>query len=117
MPINFTAKGMKRPNQPVQFTPELQREFIRCSKDIFYFAENYYTVVEEKRGKHIIKLFNYQKEMLSNFVSNRFSCILSARQMGKCVQMDSIVEIKDENTGKIEEITIKCLLDMVEKKD
>jgi len=83
MPINYTTKGMKRPNEPVEWTPERQREYIKCAKDIFYFAENYYTVVEEKRGKHIIKLFDYQKEMINNFINNRFNCVLSARQMGK----------------------------------
>lgn len=107
MPINYTAKGMKRPNAPVDWTPELQREYIKCSKDIYYFAETYYTVVEEKRGKHVIKLFDYQREMIRNFVENRFNIVLSARQMGKCVQMDSIIEVFDKNTGNCEKITIK----------
>jgi hypothetical protein len=113
MPINYTAKGMKRPNEPVNWTPELQKEYIKCSKDIYYFAENYYTVVEEKRGKHIIKLFDYQREMIKNFVESRFTCLLSARQMGKCLFFGQTVEILDTESGEIQKIKIGDLFNII----
>lgn len=83
MPINYSVKGLKRPNSVVQYTQELVQEYAKCSRDIFHFAENYYTIIEEKRGKHIVKLFDYQKEMIQGFIDDRFKVILSARQMGK----------------------------------
>jgi hypothetical protein len=89
MPINWNVKGMKRPNQEVEWTDELVKEYGKCARDIFYFAENYYTVIEEKRGKHIIKLFDYQKKMLKDFVENRFNVVCSARQMGKALTLDT----------------------------
>jgi hypothetical protein len=84
MPISYEkVKGLKRPGTQTEFTNEQMKEFMRCSKDIIYFAEKYFTVVEEKRGKHIIQLRDYQKETLLLFLNNRFVALNFARQMGK----------------------------------
>jgi hypothetical protein len=84
MPISFEkVKGLKRPNVEIQYTQEQVKEIMRCRSDIIYFAEKYFTVIEEKRGKHIIKLRDYQKETLRMFMENRFCALNFARQMGK----------------------------------
>jgi hypothetical protein len=84
MGISFERiKGLKRPGTEIQYTNEMIKELIKCSKDIIYFAEKYFTVVEEKRGKHIIKLRDYQIETLRMFTENRFVALNFARQMGK----------------------------------
>lgn len=84
MPISYeNVKGLKRPNVEMNFSKEEFNEIMRCRADILYFAEKYFTVIEEKRGKHIIKLFDYQKETLKAFVDNRFVVLNFARQMGK----------------------------------
>lgn len=66
---------------------ELQ-ELIRCKEDIIYFAENYFTIVDAKKGhKGLIVLREYQKRILKAFVSNpdglRNTALLSSRQIGK----------------------------------
>lgn len=84
MPISYeNVKGLKRPNLEIQFTKEQFHEIMKCRADIIYFAEKYFTVIEEKRGKHIIQLFDYQKETLKAFIENRFTVLNFARQMGK----------------------------------
>jgi hypothetical protein len=84
MPISYeNTRGLKRPNAESSFTKEQMQEIIKCSKDIIYFAEKYFTVIEEKRGKHVIKLFDYQKETLKAFVENRFVVLNFGRQLGK----------------------------------
>jgi hypothetical protein len=84
MPISYEkVKGLKRPGTETEFTKEQMKEFMRCARDIIYFAETYFTVIEEKRGKHIIKLRDYQKETLLMFLNNRFVALNFARQMGK----------------------------------
>lgn len=84
MPISFEkVKGLKRPGTESQYTKEQMAELMRCARDIIYFAETYFTVIEEKRGKHIIKLRDYQKETLLMFLQNRFVALNFARQMGK----------------------------------
>lgn len=37
---------------------ERVKEIIRCKRDIVYFAENYYRVVNPAKGLHIIKLYD-----------------------------------------------------------
>lgn len=58
-------------------------EIIRCKKDPIYFAENYFTIVSPKLGKHIIKLYPKQKELIEKMVSDDRVCILASRQVGK----------------------------------
>jgi hypothetical protein len=84
MPVSYDkVKGLKRPNSDTEFTTEQINEIKKCSKDIIYFAEKYFTVIEEKRGKHIIKLFDYQIETLLAFVEHRFIVLNFGRQLGK----------------------------------
>ena len=84
MPISYEkVKGLKRPGAQTEFTQEQMKEFMRCARDIVYFAQTYFTVIEEKRGKHIIKLFDYQIETLLAFVEHRFVVLNFGRQLGK----------------------------------
>jgi len=82
MPITY-GNGIKRPNQQVQFTQQMVLEYAKCAKDVRYFAENYYYILHPTRGKMLIELYDFQKEMIKNFQDNRFNIVLSARQMGK----------------------------------
>ena len=82
MPINY-ENGVKRPNQEVAFTKEMVLEFAKCAKDVRYFAENYFYILHPTKGKMLINLFDFQKEMVKNFQDHRFNVVLSARQMGK----------------------------------
>lgn len=34
------------------------REIVRCKKDIVYFAENYFRIVNLDKGLHVIKLYD-----------------------------------------------------------
>ena len=84
MPVGYDKiKGLKRPNTSISYTLEQVKEFAKCSQDILYFAEKYFVIIEEKRGRHVIQLFDYQKETLKMFVDNRFVVLNFARQMGK----------------------------------
>ena len=60
---------MGNPNVPArgaefEYTPEMVKEIERCKKDILYFAENYFTILNLDRGKEKIKLFPAQKRIL-----------------------------------------------------
>ena len=46
---------------------EFQRrvlEIAKCKRDIVYFAEKYFRVINLDKGLHIIKLYDIQKEFL-----------------------------------------------------
>lgn len=55
-------------------------EIARCKRDIVYFAENYYRVINLDKGLHIIKLYDIQKEFLRFLVDNNKVICVSGRQ-------------------------------------
>ncbi len=79
-------KAIKASEQSVYTTKSeattIVEEISRCMDDIIYFAENYFTIVSHK-GKHLIKLYDKQKELLRDIASNQNTIVLAARQAGK----------------------------------
>jgi hypothetical protein len=66
-------------------TPDEQQESVRCALDVHYFTEKYCKVKTEDGSINNILLRDYQKEMLDNFVNNRFSILMASRQVGKTI--------------------------------
>lgn len=60
-------------------------EIIKCSQDIFYFAENYFYILNLDEGMIKIKLRDYQREMIQRYIDNRFNIMMLPRQSGKTV--------------------------------
>jgi hypothetical protein len=75
--------NLKRSNQPIDWTPELVQEYIRCSQDVVYFTETYMKIISIDKGLVNFKLYPYQKQMLYNFSKGRFNIVTTARQAGK----------------------------------
>ena len=67
--------------------PEWIADLVKCKKNILYFAENFFYIVNLDRGKERIKLHNYQKRILRSLRDNRFVVMLSSRQSGKTTLM------------------------------
>jgi hypothetical protein len=74
----------RRGNIVFEYTDEEMQHIKRCATDILYFAENFATVMTDK-GLQRIELRDYQKDMLVNFVNNRFNVCLASRQIGKTI--------------------------------
>jgi hypothetical protein len=67
-------------------TEEQIKEFIECSKDPVYFANNYgYVFNMEKQQISRLKCFPYQEDCLRTFNDNQNSIVLKSRQMGLSV--------------------------------
>lgn len=79
--------GLKISNVSERITKEEAnfriREIQRCCEDIIYFAEKYVTIISPKDGKHIIKLYEKQKEALVSFAKNNRVVCTASRQVGK----------------------------------
>ena len=58
-------------------------EFIKCQKNPAYFIENYVNIVSIDEGLIPFKLYDFQKEMVGTFHSNRFTICKLPRQSGK----------------------------------
>jgi len=65
-----------------QTKKELIKEIIKCAKDPIYFLETYGKIVHPQEGILDFKLYDYQKDIINNYVKNRRNVILKARQLG-----------------------------------
>ena len=74
---------LKKAGVKVEYTQEQVDEYIKCSKDPVYFAENYIKIVNVDEGLMKFKMWPFQKEMIRTYHQNRFSITKCPRQVGK----------------------------------
>ena len=80
-------------------------EIAKCKRDIAYFADNYYKIVNLDKGLMQLKMYDVQKGLLKHFVDNKHAIVCSSRQMGKCIGKNSKLKIRNKRTGETKEIT------------
>jgi tRNA(Met) C34 N-acetyltransferase TmcA len=83
---------MNNPNLPkrgakFEYTPEQIADLKKASKDIIYFAENFFYIIAPGEGRNKIKLHKCQKKALKMLEKERFSIICASRQIGKSTIM------------------------------
>lgn len=83
---NLRAAGVSLP-----YTEKHLKEFQRCFKDVYHFAENYYHIRTLDHGIVKIKLRDYQKRMLDSFIGNRNTIVNATRQCGKSTSFEIFV--------------------------
>lgn len=86
--------GLRRSGVTFRMSPEEQEEYIKCALDIDHFVEKYCMVKREDGSIGNITLRDYQTEILSNFVNNRFNILMASRQVGKCFSFNTIISIE-----------------------
>ena len=67
------------------FSKEDVAEYIKCTNDPVYFAENYIKIISLDKGLVSYKPYDYQKKMFNHFNDNRFNIVLACRQSGKSI--------------------------------
>ena len=70
-----------------EWTPKMVADLKKCKRNLLYFAENYFTIVNLDRGREKITLFKCQKKVLRALRDNRFNIVLASRQVGKTTMM------------------------------
>lgn len=79
--VNFRAS-----NLTYEYTNYELDQIKKSKMDIFHFAKKHVTIKDEEgRLLKIKKLRDYQEEILDSFVHNRFTILMSARQIGKTI--------------------------------
>lgn len=81
--------GIRRAGVTYAFSDSEIEEYVKCAQDIHYFTEQYCKVKTEDGSIGAIKLRDYQKDIMDNFVSNRFNILMASRQVGKCNSMNT----------------------------
>ena len=85
MPIKYDDEKVIKPGITRNLTSEQLVEIIKCKRDVKYFANNYYKVVSNEKGEHVIHLREFQMRMLDHYVNHRHKISMSGRQSGKTV--------------------------------
>ena len=57
-------------------------EILRCGKDPHYFINTYVRIQHPVRGLISFRTFDYQDQLVSDYMNHRFNIILKARQLG-----------------------------------
>lgn len=82
---------IKKAGTVTEHTPETLAEFVRCAKDPIYFCKNYVKVQHPTKGAIPLELYDYQEEMIRNYMNNTYNIVLSARQTGKAIFLSTEV--------------------------
>lgn len=77
----YVSSYYRAPNIRFKRSKSEQSEYNKCSSDIIYFAENYYYNFNIEGKLEIIKLRDYQKDVLKSYVDGR-TIVCNSRQMG-----------------------------------
>ena len=80
-------KNLPRPDVEFEWTPHMVAELKKARRNILYFAENYFYIVNLDRGKEKIALFKCQKRVLRALRDNRYVSLMASRQIGKTTLM------------------------------
>ncbi len=98
--------NLKRVGVTLNFTEEQVKEYILCSQDPNYFIENYVKIVNVDRGLIPFDMYAFQRKMIKTFHENRFTIAKMPRQVGKCLQLNTPIRLKNKKTGQIIETTV-----------
>ena len=85
------SSTLKKSNVKIDWTPEIVQELVRCSQDPIYFAENHMKIVNVDKGLITIPLYDYQKDIITSVLNERFTVAECSRQSGKTTSITVFV--------------------------
>lgn len=74
---------LRAANSQYSLTQEEVEEFIKCKRDVIYFAEKYVKIVTLDDGLQLVKLRTYQKDFLIQCQKEKKICAMWCRRSGK----------------------------------
>ena len=82
---------LKRKGVQIQWTHDQVMEFVKCSRDPIYFAENYLQIVHVDHGLIPMRLYDYQSEIIEKITNNRRLAVVTSRQAGKTTTAVAVI--------------------------
>ena len=98
--------SLKRLGVEISYTEEQISEIVKCSEDPIYFIKNYVKIVNVDKGLIPFDMWPFQENMVNTFHNNRFCIAKMPRQVGKCLQLNTPIRLRNKRTGEIIEMTI-----------
>lgn len=83
--------NLKRKGTPVEFTADMIDEYLKCASDPIYFAEKYIKIVHVDHGLIPIRLYDYQKTIITTITNNRRMAVNTSRQAGKTTTAVAVI--------------------------
>jgi hypothetical protein len=82
---------LKKSGTPIEWTPDMLKEYMKCAGDPIYFAEKYIKIVHVDHGFIPIKLYDYQKDIINAITNNRRVVANTSRQAGKTTTAMAVI--------------------------
>lgn len=79
---------LKKSGTPIDWTPEMVDEWIKCRDDPIYFTEKYIKIINLNDGLVNFLPYDYQKQIIQTIHDERFTIVLTGRQSGKALALD-----------------------------
>jgi hypothetical protein len=111
---------IKTPHKSQHWNNEQILEFVKCADPVtgpLHFMQNYFYIQHPVKGKLLYEPFSYQVGLIDTYHNYRFSINLLSRQMGKCLGANTIINIKNNRTGKEYEIPIGVYFEFMRAKE
>ena len=113
--------NLRREFRKREYTTKELAEMLKCAQDIEYFAEHFCYIVTLDKGKQLIELYDYQKEMLKlmtgeTILDEKYNIVtLAPRQCGKCITGNTKINIMDNESKTVFETTIEDFHELLKK--
>lgn len=107
---------LKKVRKQLPWSQEQFEEYVKCAEDPVYFSERYIKIVHVDHGFIPIQLYDYQKEIIQKVNDNRRTIVVTSRQAGKCVSINTPIKLRNKTTGEVVEITMGEFYEMQRKK-
>jgi hypothetical protein len=82
---------LKKAYVEIDWTPELVKEYVKCSKNIVYFIRTYCKIISLDEGLVSFDLYDFQENMAETIANNRFTIIKTPRQAGKTTTSAAVI--------------------------
>lgn len=82
---------LKKARKELSWTPEQILEWRKCKQDPIYFAEKYIKIVHVDDGLIPIRLYDYQKEIITKITNHRRVTVCTSRQAGKTTTAAAVI--------------------------
>lgn len=83
--------NLKPRNVDIEWTPQILSEYIKCKDDPIYFCENYMKIINIDGGLISFNLYDFQRDIINSFQTNRKIIVNTSRQAGKTTIATGII--------------------------
>ena len=97
---------LKSAGVQIEYTQDNIVEYAKCKNDPIYFIKNYVKIISLDHGLIPFTLYDYQIRFIEALHNNRRVIRMFPRQHGKCLSLNTKVNLKQKSTNKIVEVTL-----------